>query len=256
MDKENKYGVLRAQKSLLELMKEFHQFCKENDVVYSMAAGSLLGAIRHKGFIPWDDDLDVFVDRENYDRIVQLLACNDVLSVERDSVESLWVDRVRLKDESGKGEYIPTLDLLVLDHVPNGKLKKKAKLFFIMCLQGMMKPRVNLKKGPLPYRIASFTTMCMGKIFPNRWKKQWYRKISQIGNDKDSQYISNYNGAFADIGRLYPSKMMDQIEMHQFEDTQVCVVSDWDTCLRTHFGDYMTPPKESERKPKHGGTGE
>lgn len=253
MDTENKYGTLESQKRLLNLMKEFHLFCQKNGVVYSMAAGSLLGAIRHNGFIPWDDDLDVFVDRENYNRIVQLLSSNDVLIVERDSIETLWVDRVRRKEELGKGQYIPTLDLLVLDHVPNEKLKRKAKLFSIMCLQGMMKPHVNLKKGSLPFRFASFITMCVGKLFPNRWKKQWYRKISQIGNGRESNFISNYNGAFADIGRLYPSNMMNQIELHPFEDTEVCIVSAWDTCLKTHFGDYMTPPKEADRRPLHGG---
>ena len=253
MDTNNEYGTLYSQKRLLELLKEFHAFCQDNGVVYSLAAGSLLGAIRHNGFIPWDDDLDVFVDRPNYNKIVGLLSNHTSLMVERDSVESLWVDRVRRKIEIGKGNYIPTLDLLVIDNVPNGIFKRKIKLFVIMSLQGMMKKKVNLSKGTVVYRIGSIVTFVLGKFFPNRLKKKWYRRISQIGNKTTSDFVSNYNGAFADISRLYPSSMMNNIVLHQFEDMQACVVVDWDTCLKTHFGDYMTLPKEEDRKPQHGG---
>ena len=66
MDIENKYGTLAIQKELLVLLKEFHSFCKRNNIQYSLAYGSLLGAVRHKGLIPWHDDLDIMVDRDNY----------------------------------------------------------------------------------------------------------------------------------------------------------------------------------------------
>ena len=70
MDLENKYGTLEIQKELLLLLQEVHNFCVSNDITYSIAYGSLLGAVRHKGFIPWDDDLDIMVDRENYKKIL------------------------------------------------------------------------------------------------------------------------------------------------------------------------------------------
>ena len=103
MDLENRYGVLAAQKDLLVLLKEFHSFCVEHEIKYSLSYGSLLGAIRHQGFIPWDDDLDVFVDRKNADLLNQALADSDLLQVERESAESLWVDRVRQKNSPNHG---------------------------------------------------------------------------------------------------------------------------------------------------------
>ena len=70
MDTRNEYGTLEIQKELLNLLRVFHKFCQDNNIQYSLAWGSLLGAIRHKGFIPWDDDLDVMMDRKNYNKFV------------------------------------------------------------------------------------------------------------------------------------------------------------------------------------------
>lgn len=252
MDIENKYGTLSAQRGLLELLKEFHSFCQQNNIRYSLAYGSLLGAIRHKGFIPWDDDLDVFVDRANYNKLVQEIKQSEDLQMERDSVSSLWVDRVRRQVVS-KGKYEPTLDILVLDNVPISGLKRKYKLFLILMLQGMIKPNPSLKKGSIVMRVCSVATFIMGKMFSIGIKKRWYRKVSQIGNSTQSKLIANYNGEFSDLKRCYPCDMMGNIIEWDFEDTKACIVADYDMCLTTQFGDYMTPPRESERRARHGG---
>ena len=253
MDTENKYGTLNAQMGLLELLKEFHAFCVQNDIRYSLAYGSLLGAIRHKGFIPWDDDLDVFMDRNNYNKLAQMIEHSRDLQVERDSVDSLWVDRVRRKQTEPNGKYQPTLDILLLDNVPEAPLKRKAKLLLVLMLQGMIKPSPSFDKGSVVLKICSVATFVMGKLLPIKWKKSWYRKISQIGNSKPSKQVANYNGEFADLRRCYPSDMMEHIVECDFEDTRAYIVKDYDMCLTTQFGDYMTPPQESERKPAHGG---
>lgn len=255
MDIENKYGTLNAQTGLLELLKEFHAFCCQNNIRYSLAYGSLLGAIRHKGFIPWDDDLDVFVDRENYNRLVEILPQDKILTMERDSAKSLWVDRVRRskRQENFCGKYEPTLDILVLDNVPERPLKRKIKLVLILMLQGMIKPNPSFNKGSIVMRICSVVTFIMGKIFPIGMKKRWYRKVSQIGDSTPSELVANYNGEFADLKRCYPCDMMEHIIDWDFEDTKACIVADYDMCLTTQFGDYMTPPRETERTVRHGG---
>lgn len=252
MDSENKYGTLNAQKGLLELLKEFHPFCIQNDIRYSLAYGSLLGAIRHNGFIPWDDDLDVFVDRDNYNRLMKSLVNSDSLYVEWKNARTLWVDRVRMKSEK-HDEFEPTIDILILDNVPEANIIRKIKLLLILILQGMLKFRLRLEKGSIAMKTCKIITFYLGRLFPTIWKKKWYRKVCQIGNSKHSQLVANYNGEYSDLKRCYTSEMMDHIIEHDFEDTKAYIVEDYDMCLTTQFGDYMTPPKECDRKPIHGG---
>ena len=65
--------IKRAQKINLMLLKEFDRFCRKHDIKYRLEAGTLLGAIRHKGFVPWDDDCDVALTRENYQKLLDCL---------------------------------------------------------------------------------------------------------------------------------------------------------------------------------------
>lgn len=253
MDLDNKYGVLEAQQQLLSLLKVFHSFCVNTGILYSLAYGSLLGAIRHNGFIPWDDDLDVFVDRKNYDRLLSALGNSNDLIVERNSKSTLWVDRVRLRNSKREpSSFIPTLDVLVLDPVPSSAFLRRMKLFLILALQGMMKSKLRCSKGGIEYRVGSVITYVIGLLFPYRLKAEWYRRVSRMGELEKSEYLANYNGEFADLWREYPSDMMDCIEEHVFEDGVAFITSKFDICLKMQFGDYMTPPKEDDRKPRHG----
>ncbi len=101
MDLKNEYGTLDVQKGLLILLKEFHSFCTLNKIEYSLAWGSLLGAVRHKGFIPWDDDLDVMMDRKNYNRFVQRI-CKSSKLICHFNENGLWIDKIRIKFVNSK----------------------------------------------------------------------------------------------------------------------------------------------------------
>ena len=143
MDFDNKYGTLKIQEKLLVLLKEFHKYCLENDIKYSLDWGSLLGAIRHKGFIPWDDDIDIMVDRRNYEKILK--TAKSPINIDHDSSSALWVDRVRL-DSDLISSLKPTMDIFIIDNAPDGQFLRKLRVLELRFVQGMLKSTPNLKK--------------------------------------------------------------------------------------------------------------
>lgn len=249
MDTENKYGTLEIQKKLLVLLKEFHQFCLENDIKYSLDWGSLLGAVRHKGFIPWDDDLDIMVDRYNYKKIIDKVRLP--LSVERNTPSALWIDRVRL--DSAEMQYPkPTLDIFIVDNAPDGKLARKLRVLELSFVQGMLKDDPNFKRGNILYRSATLISWLVGHLFTRRQKLKLYSWLSQKSNKFDTSKKAGYNSEFVDLPKLYEKDILDEVVEAPFEDTQVYITKVYHQCLIDKFGpDYMIPPSEQDRIPKH-----
>ena len=249
MDIENKYGTLAIQKELLVLLKEFHSFCKRNNIQYSLAYGSLLGAVRHKGLIPWHDDLDIMVDRDNYSVLRSALISESDCGLILSSEGVPWVDRIRMLSGHYSGTYNPTIDVFIIDEVPSHHLKAKIKLYLIYALQGMMKPEIDLSRGSLPLKLCSILTYLLGRLFPVNLKKRWYTLVSQWKSKGHYSATACYNAAFKDVHCLFPSDLLSEIVTSDFEDTQVCIVSRYDSFLKSRYGDYLTPV--SDKTPKH-----
>mgnify|MGYP002623664584 CR=1 FL=1 len=249
MDLENKYGTLEIQKECVSLLKEFHSFCVSNGIVYSIAYGTLLGAVRHKGFIPWDDDVDVIVDRDNYQKILQSIGSYPALKIERITQNTLWTDRVTMSESRYTGSYYPTLDIFLLDNVPDNQIVAKFKLFLIYALQGMIKYHLSLKKGSAIMKFFSLVTWLMGRPFSHKVKYNWYQKVSCWGDGKDTKNTECYNTLFTYIHTKFPAGVLNNVQEVQFEDATVLAMTNYDGFLKAQYGDYMTPPKD--KAPSH-----
>lgn len=250
MDSENKYGALDYQQILLRMMKDVHRFLTDNGIEYSLCGGSLLGAIRENGFIPWDDDLDMMMDIQNFNKFLSVCGTGDKIKGYVVS-QMLWTYRIQREEDYDGSLTGATLDIFVIDKVPKSKLKRKFKVFLIKFLQGTMRKYRNIEKYSFVNRMRLRFTYFVGKPFSKETKFKMYTRVSQIGKKSKSGLVCCYNGLFSDLSIVYDKKLMEKLESHVFEDTAFNTTSEYDNYLSALYGDYMTPPPIEERKPQH-----
>ena len=244
------YGIRDVQLRILELLKRFDQFCRENDIRYSIDGGSLLGAIRHKGFIPWDDDADVMLDRENYDKL--LAVSKQKLPEDLEIIGETWVKRLTRKDNPHKEDEEECIDLFVWDNVPDNKSLRAVKHFLLKILQGMLKKKVDYQEYSLVNKMLVAVTHVLGKLFTTRRKQNWYDAVSRWSNGKQTKHVNIYNTFYRLIsGFSHDSAVMTELVEVIFEDTRLMAIKDSDGYLTRLYGDYMQLPPEEKRVPAH-----
>ncbi len=243
----NNFSIKAKQSVLLHMMKDVHRFCVENEIKYSLAYGSMLGAVRHNGFIPWDDDLDIIMDRENYEKFLSVC---DKLSGYK-IVPVLWINRIKKADDDSSSLETPTIDIFVLDNTPPRKALYFIKLALLCLLQGMLHKKAFSKNNSIAKKLLLFVPFLLGIFFTHNFKFRLYNKISQIGNRVPAEFVGIYNGEFSHIFKTFKKQSFSSVSAYTFEDTQLFISSDYDYLLTSLYGDYMTPPPESERVPKH-----
>ena len=250
MDKENKYGTKEVQYALLLLLKNMDAFFIKNKIPYSLDSGTLLGAVRHNGFIPWDDDIDIIIDRDTYDRLCSLDFRGTGLRMERD----LWIDRIKFSNDyiAGiKSRQNPTIDVFILDNAPDNKYFRKLCDLLICFVQGMIKPKPKYDRFSIRYKLLSFIAYNLGLLMKRDTKVRLYHLIATCCRNKKTQYKTCYFYEFNEIGKVFNSDVFIRTEKHLFEDSEFSIISQYDEYLTTLYGDWHTPPPESERKPLH-----
>ncbi len=246
MDDRNQYGTLQVQRELIELLKRFDSLCEQDGIKYSLSSGSLLGAIRHGGFIPWDDDVDVTVKRKDFETLVSAIGNDPDVGLSK----ILWLDRFRFSSDAGK-DSAPTIDVFIWDNVPDSALFRSLKYFAIIMAQGLFKERPS-PRIPLLKRLVMWPFSLIGRIIPENRKVKLYEWLSSLGNRHQTRFYGGYHDQFHALTYKYPASLMDSFERKRFEDIEVSIMADWDKYLRIIYGsDYMIPTPETERRPRH-----
>ena len=241
------YGTTEMQDRLLPMLKDFTAFCKQYHIRYSLCGGTLLGAVRHKGFIPWDDDLDIMVSRQEFRHLLNKIHLFKGYTIHR----RLWVYRIQCADETGDEGAFPTIDILVIDRCPDNDFLRKFKILTIRLLQGMMHTHLELEDHSAIEKFLLISTYLMGRPFPDSFLYHIYDFVSQIGNRSHTRYVTSYNDLFKLIPVRYEGRLMNDLTWMDFEDAKMPCTKHYDNYLTEQYGDYMTPPKQDERVPMH-----
>lgn len=251
--------VKTLQAKLLEMAKYLHNFCVEHGIKYYMIGGTMLGAVRHKGFIPWDDDMDFGMLREDYDKLLSLknelsvdYTLNDHISDKNFKYgfckmydeNTTYIESVLDTDYVG-GVYI---DIFPLDNAGND-LEKAKKLHKKIKWRRRLRS-ILYTKGERKSKIKDVLVKVGQAILPesNKWFEWPYDVLKKYKGD-DSRYLMNVYGAGYEK-EIVEKDVFGEPKLYEFEDTQFYGVADYDKYLTSLYGDYMTPPPDDKRK-KH-----
>ncbi len=253
-----------VQSTAYGVLKYIHDICKQENIRYFLAYGTLIGAIRHKGFIPWDDDLDIMMPRPDFDRFVTY--CNShnetpYKLMNMDNTPNYPYFNTRVCDTRtiidtyheqsvGMGVFV---DVCALDGLGERyeeslkQMKKSKRLCSLMFLATRSKFHYGLTKGYVKNLLklpAFITAHLLGTSFLAR---RMQRLLGKCNYDK-----SNYVGclvwsSYTPIKEVFPKKWAEEIIEGQFEDDIFFIPKHYDELLRKIYGDYMQLPPEKDR---------
>jgi len=243
---EKKLSLPEIHAELVDQLRDIVKICSKHGIKYNMMCGSLLGAVRHKGFIPWDDDIDLLITREEFEKFRKIYPQECDKRFELTYLDT-WTPRVMNRDPEKAAAFT---DFFILDSVPQAGWKRKWWFLKLHILQGMMKKKVDYSRFNLKNKILLFGTHVMGLPFTTAQKARWYEKVSR--ENQPSRDLCMSNGAFELMMHIWHPEQFEELIEVPFEDVQVKIPKKYDEVLTILFGpDYMTPPPESERVAKH-----
>ena len=264
----NDYGNLELHKVLLSAMKDIDKICRENGLRYFLHAGTLLGAINHKGFIPWDDDVDIAMFRSDYNKFLEIIQqeyahkyfihnykTDPNYTNNRSVLRILGTNVTHFHESPSLHTEIP-VDIVPLDHAPNSKLNRKLQQGAIWVLD----MAVQIKQGSIiPHHPVMKCIGFLARI--DRVKLgEYIDRLTTHYNRRPTQYVGllSYTGKNPYTGRsgyendLMLRKWYESPIYVEFEDTKFMTISDPVSDLNHRYGlRWSEPYPEEKRITKH-----
>lgn len=264
MKNKKKYLSLKEiQYEEKEMLRILDNFFNKHNMTYYLWAGTYLGAVRHKGFIPWDDDIDLAMTRPEYNKLLEYLKNND--NKISDNLEAIGLElgnsdfpiikvinkNIRVEEEEQCDEYL-WIDIFPLDATPQDNRKFYKRVAFlnkIFVLKRQQKLNQKLMATSNLKRVIKNIGMGILKIWKYDSYIKFYYKYCTKYNYDDYEYV--HNNVWSSSSAVYNKKDLISKE-YEFEDLKVNGIKDYDKLLSTCYGkDYMKLPSK-EKMVNHG----
>ena len=262
----SKVNIRDLQMKSLEILLYFKDFCEKHNLRFYLCYGSCLGAIRHCGFIPWDDDIDVLMFREDYEKLGELW--NKYADTERyeycrtnkdKSYETMLTqiaDNNTTFIKSNLADFDINhgikLEIFPLDASPNSKLKRKMQIIWALAFCLFNRQQAPLNKGKIA-RVIGQILLWFFRTPGIRYKIWRFaeKQMTKYPLTDDTKYLTKLCTTFKYLKIQYPKEIFDGVVYKEFEGYKMPVPVGYDMYLKLIYGDYMQLPPESERIPAH-----
>lgn len=252
----------KLQLTQLEILEKIDKICCENNIQYSLYAGTLLGAGRHQGFIPWDDDLDICMSRENYERFLELwsqVKPEGYILQNKENTPGFTQSFTKIRKEHTtflqyeweRGRYQTGIfiDIFPFDKMPAKKLQRILFCWHVMQYQLYTREFVPEKSNSLVKFVSKLLLGINSKKSRKAKREKLIKKITKYNRDKKLEAVSV--ATIDDLKITFQNDIFDEYTTIQFEDKKYMCVKAWKHFLECKFGNYMQLPPESERQWKH-----
>lgn len=251
-----------------DFIRDFDGIASRHGIPYYLAAGSLLGAIRHQDFIPWDNDVDVSMMRSDFDRLApflkaeldpekyELVLPEDFGKKYRDMVPYVAYKKAKIKLDPAFDEFYEgkasrmTLDFFIFDRVPEGLRGKLLvwRLEFLYGLANAHRYKIDYSGYPGLLKPVAFILKAIGKLIPAKTLRKRIARVASTYDRNDSvKTISVTNDLMSSFEYRFPVDWYESGRKAPFAGGTYPVPKEAEKALTLHFGDFMTlPPKEKQ----------
>ncbi|MBO5106482.1 MAG: LicD family protein [Clostridia bacterium] len=251
----------------LLLAKELKRICEKHNIKYFMIAGTLLGAVRHKGFIPWDDDMDFAIMRKDFSKFLSVckselgddFILQDMFSDEHYALPvaklllkgTNFTERNSFKNKSQKGIFI---DIFPYDNIPDSDEQRKKhnrNTYFLKRLFLAKQGYKIAEKGQTLKALVYFLLKALSLFITKKYIRNRLDTELRRFENENTKKVAALGGAYGYNKESVERKWFNETIELTFEDITLSAPKNYNDYLTYFYGDYMTPPPEDKRSNRH-----